>query len=159
MFTRLLSSRLVKSGLLLLLVGTGPLIAIIIAAELGLTRDPEPNPIGFGILAMLTFWPSVIMIAVGAFRVARDQPNVIQARHVSGLSGGADHAAADSIRMLARGPLGRGLAGITGVVLLLRGAGSLNVEGRGAAAAMALGFVCIFFAVVGQFPAWFRRGR
>jgi hypothetical protein len=29
------------------------------------TNDPNPNPVGFGILAFLTFWPSVILVIVG----------------------------------------------------------------------------------------------
>jgi len=38
---------------------------VIALAGLGLTRDPDPNPVGFGILAFLTFWPSVILMIVG----------------------------------------------------------------------------------------------
>jgi hypothetical protein len=41
------------------------LLGIIVAANLGMTRDPNPNPIGFGLLAGLTFWPAVIMIVIG----------------------------------------------------------------------------------------------
>jgi hypothetical protein len=52
-------------GLALLVVGTGPLLAIILAAELGLLSDPNPNPIGPGLLAFFTFWPAVIMIVWG----------------------------------------------------------------------------------------------
>jgi len=59
----------IRSGLLLLVVGTGPLVAILLAAQLGITKDPNPNPIGPGILALLTFWPSLIMILVGVVRV------------------------------------------------------------------------------------------
>ncbi len=58
-------------GLGLLVVGSGPLLTIIVAADLGLTRDPNPNPIGFGLLAGLTFWPAVIMIVIGLFKTAR----------------------------------------------------------------------------------------
>jgi hypothetical protein len=47
-------------GLVLLIVGTGPLLAIIV-----LSSDPNPNPIGPGLLAFVTFWPSVILIGVG----------------------------------------------------------------------------------------------
>ena len=60
---------LLRWGLILLAVGTGPLLLVIIAAELGLTRDPNPNPIGFGILAFFTFWPSVLMVAIGGSRM------------------------------------------------------------------------------------------
>jgi hypothetical protein len=55
----------------LLVLGSGPLLAIIAAASLGLTKDPNPNPIGPGMLAGLTFWPSIIMIIVGARKVSR----------------------------------------------------------------------------------------
>ena len=36
-------------GLALLVLGTGPLLLIVVVAELGLTRDPNPNPIGPGL--------------------------------------------------------------------------------------------------------------
>ena len=62
---------LLRWGLILLAVGTGPLALVILAAALGLTRDPNPNPIGFGILAGITFWPSVFMIAFGFSRMRR----------------------------------------------------------------------------------------
>ena len=52
-------------GLALLVLGTGPLLLIIVAAELGLTNDPNPNPIGPGLLAFFTFWPAVILIVWG----------------------------------------------------------------------------------------------
>ena len=53
-------------GLALLLLGSGPLLGIIVAAHLGWTKDPNPNPIGPGILAMCTFWPAIGMIIAGA---------------------------------------------------------------------------------------------
>jgi hypothetical protein len=31
-------------------------------------RVPNPNPVGFGILAFFTFWPSVILIVIGIAR-------------------------------------------------------------------------------------------
>ena len=58
-------SRMLWSGLILLIVGTGPLLTVILLAWLGVTDDPNPNPIGFGILAFLTFWPSVILVILG----------------------------------------------------------------------------------------------
>jgi hypothetical protein len=58
-------SRLFWIGLALLVLGTGPLLLIVAAAELGLTGDPNPNPIGPGLLAFFTFWPAVILIAWG----------------------------------------------------------------------------------------------
>jgi hypothetical protein len=50
-------------GLVLLILGSGPLVAS--GAYLKWQGDPNPNPVGWGILAGLTFWPSVILIAVG----------------------------------------------------------------------------------------------
>ncbi len=56
---------LVRVGALVLLIGSGPLLLIIALAKLGVTSDPNPNPVAFGILAMLTFWPSILAILVG----------------------------------------------------------------------------------------------
>jgi hypothetical protein len=58
-------TRLFWIGLALLVLGTGPLLLIIAAAEVGLLSDPNPNPIGPRLLAFFTFWPAVIMIAWG----------------------------------------------------------------------------------------------
>ena len=53
-------SRLFWAGLILLVLGIAPLLAVIL-----FSRDPDPNPIGFGLLAFVTFWPAIIMIVVG----------------------------------------------------------------------------------------------
>ena len=66
---RFVDSWAIRAGVLLLIVGTGPLVAIGLAAKLGLTADPNPNPIGPGILAGLTFLPSMIIMLVGIVRV------------------------------------------------------------------------------------------
>ena len=66
---RYLKSTLVRAGLLLFVLGSGPLLAIIALAAVGLWPDPDPNPVGPGLLASLTFWPSVICLAVGVRRV------------------------------------------------------------------------------------------
>jgi hypothetical protein len=58
-------TRLFWIGLALLILGTGPLLAIGVAAALGLLSDPNPNPIGPGLLAFVTFWPAVILIVWG----------------------------------------------------------------------------------------------
>jgi len=64
-----LRSRLVQVGLAMIILGTGPLLFIIAAAAIGLWPDPNPNPIGPGMLALLTFWPSLICLALGIVRV------------------------------------------------------------------------------------------
>jgi zinc transporter ZupT len=61
-------SRAFVWGLALMLVGSGPLLAVVALAALGLYPDPNPNPIGFGLLAGLTFWPAVILMVVGLAR-------------------------------------------------------------------------------------------
>jgi hypothetical protein len=64
-----LRSKIVLVGLGLLIFGSGPLLGIIVLANLGLWPDPDPNPIGPGLLAALTFWPGVICLGVGIMRV------------------------------------------------------------------------------------------
>ena len=73
MAARYLSDRFFKVGLILLVVGSGPLLAIMFAAKIGLYPDPNPNPVGFGILAGLTFWPAIILLVIGVLRVKRQQ--------------------------------------------------------------------------------------
>ena len=68
-----LHSKLVLIGLGLLIFGSGPLLGIIVLAKLGIWPDPDPNPIGPGLLAGLTFWPGVICLGVGIMRVRRRQ--------------------------------------------------------------------------------------
>lgn len=64
-----LASGMVRTGLILLLAGSAPLWGIVLAARLGLWPDPNPNPIGPGLLFFVTFWPAVILILLGAARV------------------------------------------------------------------------------------------
>ena len=68
---RVFRSRLFRAGILLFVFGSGPLLLVIAASGLGLTRDPNPNPVGFGILAMFTFWPSLGMMAVALWKEFR----------------------------------------------------------------------------------------
>ena len=58
-------TRMFWVGIGLLVFGTGPLLAIILAASLGLLSDPNPNPVGPGLLAFFTFWPAVILAVWG----------------------------------------------------------------------------------------------
>ncbi len=59
-------------GLALLLLGTGPLL---VTGVLG----PTANPVGFGMLAFFTLWPSILLIVsglgLGATRAARLRTN------------------------------------------------------------------------------------
>jgi Na+/melibiose symporter-like transporter len=53
-----------KIGLILFLAGSGPLLIIIGFHELGIIE--ADNAILPGILTMLTFWPSVVLILIGS---------------------------------------------------------------------------------------------
>ena len=66
---RYLESRLVQAGLALLILGSGPLLGVMLYAKLGFYHDPNPNPIFLGMLAGVTIWPSLILIGVGIWRV------------------------------------------------------------------------------------------
>jgi hypothetical protein len=68
-----LQAKLVRWGLWGLGLGTGPLLAIILLASIGLWPDPEPNPVGPGLLAALTFWPSVICLVMGVVQVSQSK--------------------------------------------------------------------------------------
>jgi len=61
---------LIDSGLVLLCLGSGPLLAIISAAKLGLTRDPHPNPVLEGMLAGFTFIPAIVLLICGLVMLA-----------------------------------------------------------------------------------------
>jgi hypothetical protein len=65
------SNRLFKIGAIIALVGWTPLLAIILLAAVGLWPDPNPNPIGPGLLFFFTFWPAVICLGTGTFQAWR----------------------------------------------------------------------------------------
>ena len=56
----------VKTGLFTLVLGTGPLLVIIILDALGIVN--APNPVGFGILSFISFWPAIMLIIIGAYK-------------------------------------------------------------------------------------------
>ena len=66
---RYFQSKIFRVGFWGLLLGTGPLLTIIFLAAIGLWPDPHPKPVGPGMLAFLTFWPSVIFLVTGITRV------------------------------------------------------------------------------------------
>jgi hypothetical protein len=67
-----LDSHWIKAGLMLIVLGWGPLWIIILLAGIGLWPDPNPNPIGPGILFFLTAWPAIICLVIGTVRVRRN---------------------------------------------------------------------------------------
>lgn len=62
----ILGNRLFQIGFWLFVVGCGPLLGIVFLASIGLWPDPDPNPIGPGLLFFFTFWPAVICMGIGA---------------------------------------------------------------------------------------------
>ncbi|HEU4662867.1 MAG TPA: hypothetical protein VFS55_02420 [Dokdonella sp.] len=68
-----LANRLFRIGAIIALVGWTPLLAIILLAAIGLWPDPNPNPIGPGLLFFFTFWPAAIFLALGAWQVVRSR--------------------------------------------------------------------------------------
>ncbi|HEY1638562.1 MAG TPA: hypothetical protein VGF62_08570 [Rhizomicrobium sp.] len=58
-------------GLVVFLLGEAPLLVIVIAAQLGLWPDPNPNPIGPGLLSFVTFWPGLVLMLLGFLRRRR----------------------------------------------------------------------------------------
>ena len=66
-----LANRWFKTGTYLVVLGWGPLLAIIILAAIGLWPDPDPNPVGPGLLFFFTFWPAVICLGIGTWQTRR----------------------------------------------------------------------------------------
>jgi hypothetical protein len=67
-----LGNRLIRIGLVLVLVGWTPLWGIVLLAAIGLWPDPNPNPIGPGLLFFFTSWPAIICLGIGALQVRRE---------------------------------------------------------------------------------------
>ena len=58
-----LTDRIFVIGALVFAIGSGPLF-------IWLAIDPKANPVGPGMMAMFTFWPSILMMLVGLIRGA-----------------------------------------------------------------------------------------
>jgi hypothetical protein len=56
----------VRAGLAILLLGASPLVAIILAARIGLWPDPNPNPVGPGLLFLFSGVVATGCLAIGA---------------------------------------------------------------------------------------------
>ncbi len=66
-----LSSRWSKVGVAFVVFGWGHLLLIIFLAAIGLWPDPNPNPIGPGLLFAVTVWPAPICLGIGACKTLR----------------------------------------------------------------------------------------
>jgi hypothetical protein len=52
-------------GVVIFAVGCGPLLVFGLFVALGLNKDPNPNPVGLGMLAFFTFYPSLGLMLGG----------------------------------------------------------------------------------------------
>jgi hypothetical protein len=66
-----LNNRIFKIGAVIAAVGWSPLPAIILLAWIGLWPDPNPNPIGPGLLFFFSFWPAALCLLIGGVQVWR----------------------------------------------------------------------------------------
>jgi len=76
--SRYLRSWWVRVGLGLFVIGASPLLTIIMLAKMGLWPDPNPNPIGPGLLFGVTFYPALFCLFVGIVRVRSKQQRTQQ---------------------------------------------------------------------------------
>lgn len=65
------ANRWFKIGFWLAAIGWSPLWVIVLLAAIGLWPDPNPNPVGPGLLFFLTFWPAIICMGIGLYQVKR----------------------------------------------------------------------------------------
>ena len=75
-------NKLTKIGLIIFIVGCSPLLLIMMCAKLGILDDPNPNPVIFGIMAFLTFWPSLILIFIGIIKQLLLKIQTLNHRHI-----------------------------------------------------------------------------
>lgn len=67
-----LRSAWVRAGIGVLVLSTLPLLIVgVLGYRLGLTSDPNPNPIGLGLLFVAGAMLGAILAAIGAFTTAR----------------------------------------------------------------------------------------
>ena len=67
---RFRDSWIIRIGAILFLLGVGPLLLLALTNSLGLS---DSNPDATGILAFLTFWPSILITLIGVVLVLRER--------------------------------------------------------------------------------------
>jgi hypothetical protein len=153
---RYLGNLWIRIGLFLIMFGWGPLLAIIFLSAAGLWPDPNPNPIGPGLLFFFTAWPAIISLGIGYFQVRRKRHQHLESssKHFYG----AVQTGSDWLYYFSH-PSVRTLIGIVGFTLILYGAKAMiaGAEGRGPAASLVLGVVALYWSILGRLPSWFRR--
>ncbi len=146
-----LRNRWIRIGLVLVLLGWGPLLAIGFLAAVGLWPDPNPNPIGPGLLFFFTAWPAILCLGVGMVQVRRERAGSLPAAE--------PRAEAFSWSDVFRSLPGRLLIGFIGVGLVAYGLKHFfdPPGGRGGGGALILAVVAFYWAIRGEAPSWFRR--
>jgi hypothetical protein len=147
-----LRNRWIRVGLILILAGWGPLFAVIFLAKAGLLSDPNPNPVGPGILFFLTFWPAIICLAVGVVQTKRQGAD-------SPLTPEQSVAETNWLEVFFQLPLIRLLVGLLGIALVAYGLRHLSDPpgSRGGAGALVLAAVALYWAFTARIPNWFGR--
>ncbi len=141
---RYFSNTLIRIGLGLVVVGWLPLWGIVFLASIGVWPDPDPNPIGPGILFYLTAIPAIVCLALGVVQVRRHQP--------------PPPDSSSTFETVSSQPIFRIVALLGGASLMIYGFLTLRTEsGRGPAASIVLGGAICYWAVAGKIPEWFRR--
>jgi hypothetical protein len=56
---------LLRWGLWVLALGCGPLLLFMVANAIGLVSDPDPNPVGLGLLFFVSIWPGAALVVAG----------------------------------------------------------------------------------------------
>ncbi len=72
-----------RIGIALLILGSGPLAGFVVAEALGLIADPNPNPIGLGLLFFLTFPIAAILIVSAVSRTSSARQRAIESQDSS----------------------------------------------------------------------------
>lgn len=140
----------IRVGLALVVFGWAPLLAITLLAAIGFW--PHLDPIVPRLLYFFTGWPAVFCLVIGFFQVKRDR--VLGTAQVGAVPAQA-HEDSPPWR---EHPAARVVLGLVGMGLVVYGTNAmLHGEGRGAAVALAVGVVAVYWAFVGRLPFWFWR--
>jgi len=67
--TRFYDSWFIRIGVAWLVFGSGPLLFVILADKPVWTCNPYLNPVGLGILAGVTLWPTITFVTAGIISV------------------------------------------------------------------------------------------
>lgn len=147
------ASRWFVAGLIIGVIGCGPMLFVIAMDRVGLWPNANPNPVGPGMLFLVTAWPAIICLVIGVVRT-----RAARRRENQGATPAVGSGTSDGAPALARHPALRMIVGVGAVSLSVYGLVNLpDSEGRGAAAAIVLGGVALYWAIAGWLPTWFGR--